>query len=178
MKSRPGHQYAELSLWLLLAVVAFGLSFEFDQPSDIYKLGAAAWPRAVITLIILAALAQFWQQGRARRTTDKQQAVSSTTELPDGDQLRFTPRFLFILGILLAYASLLDQSGFYFNAPVLLVAYLLLIGERSWKRILGVTTAIYIPIVVIFTKLFYLGLPLGYAFPFYDLSSWIVSVLR
>ena len=80
--------------------VVCGFSFEFDRPSDIYKLGAAAWPRAVIVLIIVAALAQYWQQRRSQPTRYQQHAVGSSTELPDDDQLRFTPRFLFILGIL------------------------------------------------------------------------------
>ena len=64
---RPGH-IVEAGLWLALAAVLYVYSFEFDQSIEIYKFGATAWPRAIILLIVLAAIGQLlyqWKSGDA-----------------------------------------------------------------------------------------------------------------
>ena len=64
-KLRPGH-FVEFGLWLALAAVLYAYSFEFDQSIEIYKYGAAAWPRAIILLIVIAAVGQLvyhWLSG-------------------------------------------------------------------------------------------------------------------
>lgn len=64
-KLRPGH-FIEVGLWLTLAAVLYLYSFEFDQSIEIYKYGAVAWPRAVILLMVVAAVGQFlyhWKSG-------------------------------------------------------------------------------------------------------------------
>ncbi len=64
---RPGH-IVEAGLWLVLAAVLYVYSFEFDQSIEIYKFGATAWPRAIILLIVVAAVGQLlyqWKSGDA-----------------------------------------------------------------------------------------------------------------
>lgn len=64
---RPGH-FVEAGLWLALAAVLYIYSFEFDQSIEIYKFGATAWPRALILLIVVAAVGQLlyhWKSGDA-----------------------------------------------------------------------------------------------------------------
>ena len=64
-KLRPGH-FVEAGLWLALAAVLYVYSFEFDQSIEIYKYGAAAWPRAILLLIVIAAVGQLlyhWKSG-------------------------------------------------------------------------------------------------------------------
>jgi len=60
-----GH-VVEAALWLALAGVLYAYSFRFDQPIEIYKFGASNWPRAVLLLIVIAALGQLafnWKTG-------------------------------------------------------------------------------------------------------------------
>ena len=55
-------QVVEAALWVGLAIFLFAYSFEFDREIEIYKYGAAAWPRAILLLIVIAALGQLLQQ--------------------------------------------------------------------------------------------------------------------
>lgn len=64
-KLRPGH-FVEAGLWLALAAVLYIYSFDFDQSIEIYKYGAVAWPRAILLLIVIAAVGQLlyhWKSG-------------------------------------------------------------------------------------------------------------------
>ena len=40
-------------IFLLIVVVFYGFSFEFNRPIEIYRFGATAWPRTVIFLLLL-----------------------------------------------------------------------------------------------------------------------------
>ena len=55
-------QIVEAALWIALVIFLFAYSFEFDREIEIYKYGAAAWPRAILLLIFIAALGQLLQQ--------------------------------------------------------------------------------------------------------------------
>jgi len=48
----------ELLFWLVLAGFLFAYTFEFDREIEIYRYGASAWPRAVIALVVIAAVGQ------------------------------------------------------------------------------------------------------------------------
>ena len=56
---RRGH-IVETGLWLGLVAFLFFHSFEFDREIEIYRYGAAAWPRAILILMALAAIGQFF----------------------------------------------------------------------------------------------------------------------
>ena len=60
-----GH-WVEVGLWLTLSLVLYIYSFEFEKNIEIYKYGATAWPRAIILLMVIAAVGQFiyhWKLG-------------------------------------------------------------------------------------------------------------------
>ena len=62
---KPGH-LIEAALWLTLAAVLYVYSFEFDKEIEIYRYGASAWPRAILLLLVIAALGQLlthWKKG-------------------------------------------------------------------------------------------------------------------
>lgn len=60
-KLRPGH-LVETAFWLLLAGVLYVESSAFNKSIEIYKFGAAGWPRALILLMAIAALGQLLYQ--------------------------------------------------------------------------------------------------------------------
>lgn len=49
-------------LWILLAAFLYAYSFEFDKDIEIYQFGATAWPRAILLLIVIAAIGQLVHQ--------------------------------------------------------------------------------------------------------------------
>ena len=64
-KLNIGH-IVETGLWLALALFLYIYSFEFEKDIEIYKFGATAWPRAILLLIVIAALGQlvyYWKKG-------------------------------------------------------------------------------------------------------------------
>ena len=50
----------EVAFWLLIAAIFFSVSFNFNQPIEIYKFGATGWPRVILILLGLAALGNLY----------------------------------------------------------------------------------------------------------------------
>ena len=159
----------ELGFWLILALIAFGLSFPFAGEAGTYKWGAASWPRAVVLLMAVTALVQFGLHWRL---------VRSATEAADEKQ-RGRPHLpLGLFLIPLVYAWLLPRTGFYLTTPVFLLAFLLYVGERRIAVLAAATVLITVLVNLIFTKLFYVALPVGNWPGFYDASNWLLTVIR
>ncbi len=171
----PG-QWFEAGIWVVIAGAAYGFSLQFDRDIEMYKFGAAGWPRLIILLIVLGALGQFVQD--LRKGQDK--------PAPDtGDLGRFGEhdwRFFLRMGLTLAlpvvYASLLQGMGYYFLTPFFLIGYLYLTGEHRLLPLILVPLLIYCVISLIFTRLLYVGLPIGYWPGFYDFGNWVVIIAR
>lgn len=56
-RSRIGY-YVEAALWLVTVAFLYYKSFEFTQEIEIYRYGAASWPRAILLLMAIAAIGQ------------------------------------------------------------------------------------------------------------------------
>ena len=164
-------QVFEIGFWLIFAAIAYTASFDFDKEIEIYRYGAASWPRVIIVLIVIAALCQLFQDFRTR-ASDSQGTAAGVAQGQRSLGERF--RVALVLGLPVIYASLLDTTGFYATTPVFIFAYLVLNGERRIGWLVGITVAIYTFLIVMFTKLLYVGLPIGYAKPFYDFSNWFL----
>lgn len=178
-KALWGH--AEAAAWFAFAVLAFGLTFGFDQTLETYAFGASGWPRTVLILIALAAIGQFVLAGPNR-------AASALGESDDEAAAEGAPqpvrnwrsgaRLFALLALPIGYAVLLDPIGFYVMTPAFIAGVLLLAGERRPWTVLATMTAIYSVAVFVFAKLFFVGLPVGYLGPFYDVSHWLLVQLR
>jgi hypothetical protein len=170
-------QIAEVVFWIGFAVLAYAFSFDFDREIEIYRFGASSWPRVVAVLIALAALCQLIQSLREGGKTPGPGAAQMAEAAPErrlGDTLRITA----VLGLPVLYAALLDVSGFYFTTPIFIAAYLWLNGERRLPWLIGVPVFIYAFLLTVFTKLLYIGLPVGYVRPFYDFSNWLLVLIK
>ena len=171
----PG-QWFEVGIWLLVAGAAFGFSLQFDRDVEMYRFGAAGWPRVVILLIFLAAMGQF--------ILDLRKGREAAPEEPSGPGAAagLDPGFMLRMGLTLAlplvYASLLQGMGFYFLTPFFLAGYLYLTGEHRVIPLIAVPLGIYVVITLIFTRLLYVGLPTGYWPGFYDFGNWVVVFVR
>ncbi len=168
----------EVGVWLAIGVTAYALTFEFDDPIQGYRLGATAWPRAIILGMLVIAILQF---GLAMRkaamekkfTTDK--AAQSQRETPEA-KLSLKVVLAFVLPLF--YLLLIPRTGFYLTTPIFLFAYLFLLGERRWTRLIQVTAIIYAIMIIVFTTIFFVPLPVGYWPFFYDVNNWLLQIYR
>lgn len=161
--------WIELLVWLSLAAMAYVLTFEFADERGTFRWGPTAWPRAVILLLALGALLQF-----AVRLRNLQPRAASGSTLTLADRLRV----LGVFAIPLVYVWTLPRMGFYVATPLFLIGYLLYLGERRWRLLLGVPLFIYAIVNLVFTRLFYVALPTGNWPGFYDFSHWFITVIR
>ena len=111
-KSATGH-YVEAAIWLSVVVFLFIQTFNFNQEIEIYRYGAASWPRAILLLMGFAAIGQLiFNRTRANsHTTSKlAQAMDEGT----GDQaaesgttgLRWYLHTAFLLALPFIYINL------------------------------------------------------------------------
>ncbi len=172
--------FVELGLWLAFAALAYAVSYQFDRPIEIYEYGATTWPRAVLLLIVFAALGQLaWQWRYGDEDEGHLVRASSEETEPSGEgRVAYFLRMGGILLVPVLYAAFMNDIGFYVLTPFFIAAVIFLMGERRWLLILFVTVVVYVAVLICFTVLLYTGLPLGNLHPFYDISNWILEVLQ
>lgn len=137
----------EAGLWLALALFLFIYSFDFNRDIEIYKFGASAWPRALLLLLVIAALGQLyqtWKQGEADSGSMIGQASDDGSEEAAEEAHHNTLGWYLWTGLLLvvpfaymlvpdwiAAAMSLDKTGLHVvklvSAIVLLVIFLVLV---------------------------------------------------
>lgn len=167
----------QLVFWLLLAAAFYGLSFGFaDEAGTTFEWGPAAWPRAAALMMAAAALANYFANrpvaggGAAAAGTP----ADSAAEWNRGEILGVAG----MVAIPLVYTWLIPRAGFYIATLLFLPAYMRLLGERRWWVIVAVTVFLFALVNLVFTVLFYAGLPTGRWPGFYEASSWFVTVIR
>ncbi len=174
----PG-KLIETTFWLGFALFAYAFSFSFDREIEIYRFGAAGWPRAVILLLVLAAVCQLAQSLlRPEDPREEAEAEPGPSEPAAAREHGYLARVALTLLLPLIYASILDYTGFYVTTPLFLALYLFVIGERRIKFLILVPLFIYLLLLLFFTKLLFVNLPVGNWHPFYDISHWLLVQLR
>ena len=78
----------------------------------------------------------------------------------------------------LFFAALLEDFGFYTLAPFFIIGVMFLFGERRPKPMALVMALIYGLLLLLFVNILFVGLPVGNIKPFYDIGSWVVTVLQ
>jgi hypothetical protein len=78
----------------------------------------------------------------------------------------------------LFFAALLEDFGFYTLAPFFIIGVMYVFGERRAKPMALVMALIYGLLLMLFVKILFVGLPVGNIKPFYDIGSWVVTVLQ
>ena len=165
----------EAVIFLLIVALFYGFTFEFNQPIEIYRFGATAWPRVVIALLLITTLGNIWFQykhGSAAQGTIGQKEE----EAPEFSEPGSLPRMIAVLLAPLIFAWLLKHVGIYFGARFFIAAIIWLFGERRWKPILLMTVLIYVVFIGLFLMVLNAPLPQGNTSPFYDFSAWILTM--
>lgn len=83
-----------------------------------------------------------------------------------------------MLTLPLLFAVLLEDMGFYSMAPLFIIGVMFMMGERKAKPMMIVAALIFGLLMLLFVKILYVGLPIGNIRPFYDIGSWVVTVLQ
>ena len=167
----------EAVVWLVLAIAAFIVTFEFDGPLPTFEFGAAFWPRAVIAGVIVAAgillVTSYFVGAR-----EPEPAIDErTTDALPEDAARLTKKTLAIFAIPLVYVYAIHQVGFLLVTPIFLLGYMYLLGVRRWVTLIAVTVGFYGAVVLIFVKLIFTPLPQGAGF-FHSLNGQLIGLIQ
>ncbi len=149
----------ELIFALLIFVVSLFLywvtgSFQTGTLLQGGQMGPAFWPRLILGALIL--LSGIVSAGMIRKIS-KEKAWGESLVTMDRGKVRFFAA----IGLGVAYLVLLPVLGFIAITPVFMIAFMILLGEKSKGWILGVSIAMTAIIVVLFTKAMYVPLPRG-----------------
>lgn len=170
--------WVELAFWIAIATAAFILTFDFDGPLQIYKFGAAAWPRAIIAALALGAAVQFAFSVRLRARIGTGEARQDYWSKLAKGGLSVKLRIAATFGLPLLYIFLLPRTGFYLTTPFFLAGYMFVLGERRAAYLIGVPALIYGLAMLIFTRLLFVALPVETWPGFYDFSNWLLVLVR
>ena len=166
--------WVEAGIFLLIIAVFYGFSFEFNQPIEIYRYGATAWPRVIIGILLLATIGNIWFQHK--HGSSSQGTIGQSEDEADFSDSSTIAQMAAVLLTPLVFAWLLKPVGIYFSAPFFIAAIMWLFGERRWKAILVMTVVIYVLFIGLFLVVLNAPLPQGNVSPFYDFSAWILKM--
>lgn len=172
----------EVGIWLGLSIIAFSLTFKFDDPLANYRYGAASWPRIIIIAMALFAVIETILSFLAfRRKGEQWAAVITKEEASDSpgsvSGWKILLKRLATFGIPLLFLLMIPRMGYYVSAPFFIAGFMSLLGERRPLYLIVTSFLIYGVTLFVFTKLLFVPLPEG-AWPgFYEISSWILVLL-
>ena len=177
----------EWAIWIAVLAWVFWQTQRFDREIAQYAFGAAGWPRALCIAAALGATGQLIyriaeiRRGRAagpESTVPESTAPESAA--PKGQRpglwqrAKHLPIFIFPL----IYLYLVPSVGFYVATPFFILGLLLILEVRSLRALLGVTCVIYGLVLLLFTRFFYVALPVGRIEAFYDINNAIIGIAR
>ena len=167
----------ETGVWIAIIVVFFAFSFEFNQDIEIYIFGATGWPRAVLSILLLVVLGNFFHL--YKKGSEEQQGRIGITEVDEGisyESFKSVQKLIAILLLPFIYALSLKPVGFYSATPFFIALIIMLLGEKRTKWILANTLFIYFLIILLFMVLLNAPLPQGNVSPFYDFSAFMLTI--
>ena len=174
--------------WTAIAGVAFLQTGNFNREIADYAFGADGWPLAICLAIFLGATLQLAFRLRQNhrfaslRTdgTDDAALAASPAGGPGDSSVASRPSLQFVAIFLLpfVYLFLVPRFGFYLMTPFFILALLFLMQVKSLMTLALVTASAYGIALLIFTRFFYVALPVGRVEPFYGLNNAIIALVR
>jgi putative tricarboxylic transport membrane protein len=139
----------------LSSVYLYTVASQFKGHQVYGKLGPGIWPELVLISMMALSVLIAIDAIRAWKRSPKGQAPEIT--LGSGRRVRFFSALILIMGYLL----LLKVVGFIALTPLFLVAFMFLLGEKSWPWMIGLSVGMTVIVVLAFTKAMYVPLPRG-----------------
>ena len=168
--------FGELSVWLALCGLIYSQTGLFDREIPEYEFGVVGWPRALCIAAALGAVAQFCLQRLAARRAAENRPEKIRSEVGVGWRIAAQRAAVFAFPLLWLYLA--PRVGFYVSAPFFVAGMLLLMEVRSPISVAAVTAAIYALVLLFFTRLFFVALPVGRIEAFYDINVAIIGLAR
>ena len=179
--------FVEWAIWIAVLAWVFWQTQRFDREIAQYAFGAAGWPRALCIAAALGATGQLIyriaeiRRGRAAGPEAAgPETAAPESAAPEGQKpglwhrAKHLPIFIFPL----IYLYLVPSVGFYVATPFFILGLLLILEVRSLRALLGVTCIIYGLVLLLFTRFFYVALPVGRIEAFYDINNAIIGIAR
>ena len=169
--------FIENAVWVSLVILLFAFSFEFDKEIEIYKFGAAGWPRAVLGMLLLVLVGNIFHQMRHGDKSRLESVGVSEDEMSDVDRTfgsAVTCDIIFVSPLF--YAWSLKPIGFYSATPFFIASIICLLGEFRVRRVLSITALIYSLLILLFLLILNAPLPQGTVSPFYDFSAFMLRI--
>ena len=164
----------ELALWLGLCAIIFSQTGLFDREIPEYRFGANGWPRAICLIMALGAIGQFCSQIIKQFNPSAPRGMN----VPSMGSIASLSKRLMIFVFPFFWLYLAPRVGFYLSTPFFVLGMLWLMEVRSIKHLVTVTMVIYATVLLIFTRFFFVALPVGRIEFFYDLNVSIISLAR
>ncbi|CUH78236.1 Tripartite tricarboxylate transporter TctB family protein [Tritonibacter multivorans] len=166
----------EWVFWITLVALYAQQTTFFDETLQNYRLGATGWPRGLCYVAIAGATGQLVSRLLAihRRTAENS----------DSDGFRVqrnwsqTAQHLAIFGFPFCFLYAVPSVGFYVAAPVFILGLLLLLGVRKPRTIALVVAIVFGLFLLIFTRFFYVALPVGSIPAFYNVNVTVIEFTR
>ncbi len=172
----------EWLFWLMLAGMVYALTDNFDEPIAEYQFGASGWPRVLCAALAFGATAQLFYKLTRKRPGPEEPSGKSADQAnevaPPILSLRAKLQRAGVFATPFVYLYVMPEIGFYVATPFFILAILLLLEVRSIKALTSVTAVVYGLVLLIFTRFFYVALPVGRIESFYDLNNWIIAFVR
>lgn len=172
----------EVGILLVLSIVAFSLTFKFNDPLENYRYGAASWPRIIIMAIalfaVIEAMLSFLEFRRKGESGAGVITKEEGSDAPTGvSSWKIQVKRLATFGIPLIFLLMIPRMGYYVSAPFFIAGFMSLLGERRPLYLIVTSILIYAVTLVVFTKLLFVPLPEGAWSGFYEISNWILVLL-
>lgn len=170
----------EWLFWVLLAAMVYSLTGNFDETIAEYRFGATGWPRVLCAALAFGASGQLIY----KLTRSQPAGTAAGTKAPEAEVPAEVLTFragLQRIGVFAApfvYLYVMPEIGFYVATPFFVLAILLLLEVKSPRVLAGVTLVVYGLVLLIFTRFFYVALPVGHIESFYDINNWIIVLVR
>jgi putative tricarboxylic transport membrane protein len=123
---------------------------------EIYgKLGPGFWPKFILIVMMILSLWIAADAFRARKKSVGEKATQVAKSA--GGRIRFFSTLV----LMIAYFFLMNIIGFVALTPLFLIAFMVLLGEKSWPWMIGLSIGMTILIILAFTQAMYVPLPRG-----------------
>ena len=168
----------EWFIWIAFAAAVYSQTGRFDKEIAAYAFGATGWPRTLCIALAVGATCQFCSQFLqiARSGGGGRTAAAPAAERRVSGWRLIQKAAIFVFPLL--YLYLMPSIGFYFATPFFVLGMLLLLEVISPVALACVTAVVYGLVLILFTRLFFVALPVGNVDWFYNINNAIITIAR
>ncbi len=126
-------------------------TFSFQVPGIGGRLGPGFWPQMILIALLILSGTLIAGHFLRRLPEAKGQQKSGPANY----------KYLLALALMIGYFLSLPVLGFILTTPIFMAVFMVLLGEKLWGWIIGVSLGLTVIVVILFTKAMYVPLPRG-----------------